>query len=96
MIDENKFWDLVRQWEYDMKYKSSATQILSHPSVAGVIQMGPEVIPLVLNAMKENFHLTFVLHKLTGEWPVKDEYAGNGPKIVECWRKWAKKHGYQT
>ena len=95
MIDENKFWDLVRQWEYDTKYTSSASQILSHSSVAAMIQMGPEAIPLVLKAMKENFHITYVLHKLTGDWPVRDEYAGNGPKIIECWRKWAKKHGYQ-
>ncbi len=96
MIDENKFWDLVRQWEYDTKYASSATQVLSHSSVAALIQMGQEAIPLVLNAMKENYHLTYVLHKLTGDWPVRDEYAGNGPKIIESWRKWAKKHGYQT
>jgi hypothetical protein len=95
MIDENKFWDLVRQWEYDTKYISSADRILSHSSVAALIQMGPEAIPLILKAMKENYHLTYVLHKLTGDWPVRDEYAGNGPKIIESWRKWAKKHGYQ-
>ena len=96
MIDENKFWDLVRRWEYDTKYNSSAAKSLSHTSVASIIQMGQEVIPLVLKAMKDNFHLTFILHELTGEWPVKNEYAGNGPKIVECWRKWARKRGYQT
>ncbi len=95
MIDENKFWDLVRQWEYDTKYLSSADRILNHASVVALIQMGPEAIPLVLKAMKENYHLTYILHKLTGDWPVRDEYAGNGPKIIECWRKWAKKHGYQ-
>lgn len=96
MIDENKFWDLIRQWEYDTRNTSSANQIFGHTSVASIIRMGQEAIPLVLKAMKENFHLTFVLHKLTGEWPVKDEYAGNGPKIVECWQKWARKRGYQT
>lgn len=96
MIEENKFWDLIRQWEYDTRHSSSATQILSHPSVHSIIRMGQEVIPLVLKAMKENWHLTFVLHKLTGEWPVKDEYKGNGPKIIEAWRKWAKKRGYKV
>ncbi len=95
MIDENKFWDLIRQWEFDTKYSSSATQILGHPSVTAIIQMGQEAIPLVLKAMKENFHLAFVLYKLTGEWPVRDEYKGNGPKIIEAWRKWARKRGYK-
>jgi hypothetical protein len=95
MIDENKFWDLIRQWEYDTRYVSSASQILGHSSVTAIIQMGQEVIPLVLKAMNENFHLAFVLHKLTGEWPVKDDYKGNGPMIIKSWRKWAQKRGYK-
>ena len=95
MIDENKFWDLVRQWEYDTRNISSANQILGHSSVGQIIQMGQEVIPLVLKAMGENFHFTFILHKLTGEWPVREEFKGNGPRIINCWRKWAKKRGYQ-
>ena len=36
------------------------------------------------------------LHKLTSEWPVKEEYRGNGKKIIECWLSWGKKHGYQV
>lgn len=96
MIDENKFWDLVRQWEYDTRYAPSAAQILGHASVAAMIQMGPEVIPLVLKAMKDNFHLAFVMHKLTGEWPVKDEHKGNAPAIISAWRNWANRHGYKV
>ncbi len=96
MIDENKFWDLIRKWEFDTKYASSATQVLGHTSVAALIQMGPEIIPLALKAMKDNYHLAFVLHKLTGDWPVKDEHKGNGPAIISAWRKWAHRHGYQV
>ncbi len=51
MIDEDKFWELVRQWEYDTKYSSSPAQTLSHPSVTAIIQMGQEVIPLALKAL---------------------------------------------
>src|SRR5271157_2159539 len=40
MIDENKFWELIRQWEFDTKYLSSSTQILGHPSMTTIIQMG--------------------------------------------------------
>jgi hypothetical protein len=96
MIDEDKFWQLVRQWEFDTKFQSSSSQILSHPSVAAIIQMGQEVIPLAVKALKDNWFMAFVLHKVTGDWPVKDECAGNAPKIIESWRKWAKKHGYQV
>jgi hypothetical protein len=95
MIDENKFWELVRQWEYETKYFSSPTQTLSHPSVTAIIQMGQEVIPLAIKALKDNWFMAFVLHKLTNEWPVKDEYKGNATKIIEAWRKWAAKHGYK-
>lgn len=94
MIDEDKFWELVRRWEFDTKFQSSSAQILSHPSVASLIQMGQEVIPLALKALKDNWFMAFVLHKVTGEWPVKDEYRGNSTKIIESWRKWASRHGY--
>lgn len=96
MIDEDKFWQLVRQWEFDTRLQSSSAQILGHPSVAALIQMGQEVIPLALKALKDNWFMAFVLHKVTNEWPVKDEYKGNQTKIIEAWRKWAKKHGYQV
>lgn len=95
MIDENKFWELIRSWEYQTLHESSATRILCNASLNEVIQMGPEVIPLVLKALPENWFLAFALHKITGEWPVRDEYAGNGEKIIESWRKWANKRGYK-
>lgn len=95
MIDENMFWGLVDVWEMDTKFYSSATDILSHPSVTALIGMGREIIPLVLVAMKNNFHLAYVLHKITGAWPVRDEHAGNAPKIIEAWYNWAKKQGYR-
>jgi hypothetical protein len=95
MIDENKFWELVAVWHMETRFLSSATNILTHPAINSMIQMGPEVIPLVLRALKDYWHLAYVLHKVTGEWPVKDECAGDGDKINECWYRWAKKHGYQ-
>jgi hypothetical protein len=95
MIDENMFWGLIDVWEMDTKFCSSSTKILSHPSVTALIGMGYEIIPLTLVAMKRNFHLAYVLHKITGAWPVKDEHRGNGPKIIESWYNWAKKQGYQ-
>ena len=96
MIDENKFWELINKWEFDTRFMSSSRDILSHSSLNEIILMGHEAIPALLVAMKENFHLAFVLHKITGEWPVRDEYAGKGDKIIESWQKWARKHGYQT
>jgi hypothetical protein len=96
MIDENKFWDLVHKWEFETRFQSSTTSILTHPLLNEVIQMGPEAIPLILKGLKDNWFLAFALNKLTGEWPVNEEYAGDGEKITECWFKWAKRHGYQV
>lgn len=96
MIDENKFWELMRRWEFDTRLQSSSAQTLSHPSVAAIIQMGQEVIPLALKALPDNWFVAFILHKVTGEWPVKDEHKGNSAKIIEAWRKWARKHGYKV
>lgn len=96
MIDENRFWELVRNWEYQTKFYSDSSRILSHPSLNEIILMGHEAIPLILRALKDNWFLSFALHKITGEWPVKKEYAGNGVKITECWLDWAQKRGYKT
>lgn len=96
MIDENKFWELMRQWEFDTRLDSSSTKILSHPSVTAIIQMGQEAIPLALKALPDNWFVAFILHKLTNEWPVRDEWKGNSRKIIEAWRKWAQKHGYKV
>jgi len=96
MIDENRFWELIRNWEYQTRFQSSSTVILTHPSLNEIILMGYEAIPLILRALKDNWHLSYALHKITGDWPVKKEYAGNGEKITECWLKWAKQRGYQT
>ena len=96
MIDENKFWQLLDTWKRDIRYTSSATEILTHSSVNGLVAMGQESIPLVLKALKGHWYLAYVLHKLTGEWPVKDELAGLESKIVDCWMRWASKHGYKV
>jgi hypothetical protein len=96
MIDENKFWELIRIWEYQNAGVSSSTVILSHPALSEIITMGTEAIPLLLKALHENFHLAYALHRITGEWPVKQEYAGNSGKIIESWMKWAKRRGYRT
>lgn len=96
MIDENKFWELVNKWEFDTRFNSTVRDSLAHPAITEIILMGYDVIPLVLTAMKGNYHLAFVLHKITGEWPVKDEFAGKSDKIIECWQKWAKKRGYRN
>lgn len=95
MIDENKFWELVTVWQMDTRFKEAAADILTHSAVTSLIQMGPEAIPLALRGLKDNWYLAYVLHKITGEWPVKDEFAGDADKINECWYRWAKKHGYQ-
>lgn len=95
MIDENKFWELIRSWEYQTYNQKSAITKLAHPLLNEIILMGPEAIPLLLKALPENWFLAFALHKITTEWPVKNEYAGNGEKIIESWRKWAKRRGYQ-
>ena len=96
MFDENKFWELLNMWKYQTALLSSSTKILSHPSVAEIIAMGPEAIPTILKALPDHWFLSYTLHKLTSEWPVKDEYRGNGKKIIECWLSWGKKHGYQV
>lgn len=93
MINEKKFWDLVRSWEYQTQNDGSKNKFF-HPSLGEIIAMGKDAIPLLLKAVKDNWYLCYALHKITNEWPVKDDYAGNPPMIIDCWLQWGKKNGY--
>jgi hypothetical protein len=93
MVDEYKFWELVRTWEHQNKNNNSADRFF-HPAMAEIISMGYDVIPLLLEAIKDNYHWAMALHKITGAWPVKQKFAGNEEKIIECWVKWGKTNGF--
>jgi hypothetical protein len=93
---EERFRRLAEVWQRETGFLSSMSEASSHPAYQEIIQLGPEVIPLLLRDMERNHsHWFAALRSLTGANPVPATVGGNIPKIVEAWLQWAKDNGYQ-
>jgi hypothetical protein len=92
---EREFSRLSSTWREETRNISSMTRVLGHPAYQMIIDMGPNVIPLLLREVQERpDHWFYALNIITGENPVKQEYAGNVKKMREAWVRWGKEHNY--
>lgn len=89
------FDNLVSKWKHDTINISSVHQIFAHPSCQEIIKMGHEVIPLILEELKEDPDIGWfsVLRAITGENPVPKEHAGRIQLMSEDWLEWGKQKG---
>jgi hypothetical protein len=91
-----RFQRLAAVWHEQTDYLSSMSEASSHPAYQEIIRLGPPVVPLLLRDLQDNHtHWFAALHALTGAQPIAKDMAGNIPKMVEAWLRWAKKNGYQ-
>jgi hypothetical protein len=90
------FRRLADEWDQAVAHYSSTTKRNSHSAHKAIIALGPEVVPLLLRDMKDNYtHWFFALHEITGAHPIPASAAGNVPLMVDYWMRWAKENGYQ-
>jgi len=93
---ENRFRRLAAAWQEAVAYQSSTTLRNSHPAYREIIGLGPAVVPLLLRNLEENqTHWFCALREITGADPIPESAAGNIPKMVEAWLRWAKDNHYQ-
>jgi hypothetical protein len=93
---EARFRRLAAVWERETGHLSSMLAASSHPAYQQIIDLGPDVVPLLLRDLEENEgHWFIALRKITGAQPVPESAAGNLPKMVEAWLAWAKENGYR-
>jgi hypothetical protein len=92
---ETRFRRLAAAWERATAHLSSMKAASEHPAYQEIIQLGPEVVPLLLRDLDETERHWFVaLRALTGANPIPASAAGNIPKMIEAWRTWGKENGY--
>ena len=93
---EERFRRLAAAWERDVAYHSSTTVRNSRPAYREIIDLGPAVIPLLLRDLETNHtHWFSALREITGANPIPESAAGNIPRMVEAWLRWAREHSYQ-
>ncbi len=93
---EERFRRLAAVWHRDTDYLSSMEESERHPAYQEIIRLGSAVVPLLLRDLADNHtHWFAALEAITGAQPVPASLAGNIPRIVEAWLRWAEDNGYQ-
>ena len=83
------FRELVRESREDTRYLSSTTQMVAHPAYRKIVQLGPAVVPLLLEELRrEPDHWFAALREITGENPVAPEDRGKVEAMAEAWVRW--------
>lgn len=91
---EERFRRLAALWHKETDFLSSMSAASSHPAYLEI--MGPEVVPLLLRDLEGNLtHWFCALRTITGANPLTPAEAGDIPKMVTAWLRWAKDNGYR-
>jgi hypothetical protein len=89
------FYRRTATWRAETCFLSDINEKCNHPAYLQIIEMGPDVVPLILEELeREPDHWFAALRKLTGENPVPAEARGRLKDMTLAWLDWARKHGY--
>ena len=82
-------------WKDETAFTSSLSEIILHPSYQRIIGMGPEVVPLILNDLREESAFWFwALTSITGENPITEEIEGSIEEMRKAWLDWGKQENF--
>ena len=91
----DKFYTLATEWQSEVGGMSSTAQMSQHPAYQQIINMGSQVVPLLLSELKKNpLYWLAALNAITGENPIKPEQRGRVKQMASAWIKWGEDRGY--
>jgi hypothetical protein len=89
------FYRLAATWKAEVRFLSDMNEMYSHHAYQQIIDMGANVVPLILEELRRDPDYWFAaLRQLTGENPVPREARGKLEDMTSAWLEWAKTHGY--
>ncbi len=89
-IVKSKFEEFKKKWRSEVRFSSDPDEIISNENYQAIIEMGFEVVPLLLMDMKANHtHWFAALEEIINVNPIKEEHAGNIPEMVKDWLQWS-------
>ena len=90
---EAHFKTIVEKWNKDTRHTSSLTKMITHPTYARIIEIGPKVLPLLFRELNERpNHWLVALNAITREDPAP---AGSTfGEAVQAWLAWGRDRGY--
>ena len=92
-----RFLNLVAEWKRGRGPHSSSARLAEHPAYKAIIDLGPAVVPLLLEELvREPDHWFRALHALTGANPVPEEARGRIHEMAAAWLRWGSTNGHRT
>ena len=92
---EERLAVLANRWHDETDFISSTSLITSNDTYLQIISMGKEVIPLILEDLKERGgHWYRALRILSDEDPVPIEAKGDVRQMKRAWIEWGRERGY--
>lgn len=94
LSNAEKFYSLVEAWRQDVRFTSSLTEMVLHPSYQRIIGMGGAAVPFILYELERKpDHWFWALTAITGVDPVQPDDRGKLRKMAEAWLRWGKEQG---
>jgi hypothetical protein len=90
-----RFYRLAAEWKTETGHLSDLTEKCNHAAYRSIVEMGPDVIPLILAELEHEPDYWFAaLRELTGENPVPPAARGKLKHMANSWLDWAEEHGF--
>jgi len=92
---EQEFKRLEKQWKKETIDYPDVLAISEHPAYQRIIEMGPGVVPFIMESMKEEPDNWFIaLYILTNDNPVPTRYTGKIQKMTDRWLEYGREQGF--
>lgn len=84
-------FSLAEEWRRATRFQSSLDRITGHPAYRQIIQLGEEVVPLILQELKRRPEPWFAaLREITQADPVRPEERGDIRAMADAWVRWGR------
>lgn len=91
---ESEFYKHLHAWKKETRYHSSTKILFDNEHYQHIIDMGLEVVPVILEYIRETpDHFSYALMLITGENPCLPENAGKTKEQCQSWIRWGIEKG---
>ena len=91
---ETEFREHAEKWARDTRFTSSTSSMIKHPSYQTIVAMGYDVVPLLLQDLRDNGRFWFwALTEITGDNPIDPADAGVIKNMTNSWLDWGIEKG---
>ena len=85
------FQNLAEEWRRATRFYSSLRNITTHPAYRAVVDMGDEIVPILLRELHLKAEPWFTaLREITGTDPVEPHERGDMQAMADAWLRWGR------